>query len=147
MNVHRRHLGRDYSSLDRALAEERALVGVTVSPMRAAEVQARKWTAIRSYFAEHPFVVSDRLSRAEQWRRAAGHIKDVLDEPELVEWTATQAEIARHRAEGIQDLRPHGDGPCHADLMRWLRGKEYKALAVLGWLEAAEATGTGAGFR
>lgn len=120
------------------LEEERALSGVTIPPRRTAELQVRKWEAVRTFFEAHPFEVSEALARAEQWRRVARHLREILDEPEVVAYALVQAEIADHIAQGIQDLRPRGDGPCHGVLMRWIKGREYKARAVLAWIKAAE---------
>lgn len=134
-------------TLDLLLAEERALADLPISRRHAAEFQVRKWAAIREFLEYHPFQLSDLVPRAEQWERVVRHLHDVLDEAETLSWAATQGEIARNRAAGIQDLRPRGDGPCHQVLLRWVRGREYKARAVLAWVEAADEDGTGAGSR
>jgi hypothetical protein len=140
MNLPRRSRPIGSNPLASILEEERALAEISVTPRRAAEVQVRKWEAIRSFLESHPFEVSETLSRADQWRRVGRHLGDVLGEPETLSWVAVQAEIADHIARGIQDLRPRGDGPCHAVLMRWVRGREFKARAVLAWvLEAGES--------
>lgn len=138
MNMHRRPRNGPALEVATILEEEQALSGVAVTPRRSAELQVRKWEAVRTFLESHPFEVSAALARADQWRRVARHLREILDEPEVVAYALVQAEIADHMAQGIQDLRPRGDGPCHTVLMRWIKGREYKARAVLAWIIAAE---------
>lgn len=138
---------RPDKAIELLLAEQRGLADLPVSRRRAAEFQVRKWAAFVAYLESHPFEVSEALPRAEQWQRVARFLREVLDDPEVFDWALVQGDIARNRAAGVQDLRPRGEGPCHAVLLRWVRGRAYKARAVLAWVEAADEEGAGAGFR
>lgn len=112
-----------------------------------AALQARKWTLLHDGICAHPFTVGTHLPRHEQWLTTRALVRELgIDEPELIDWMAQQAEIHRHLALGIPDLRPRKDGPCHAVLVDHLAKRRFKALAVYRWHLAADADGGPAGY-
>ncbi|KAF0113301.1 MAG: hypothetical protein FD149_2174 [Rhodospirillaceae bacterium] len=111
----------------------------SVSFPQKTALQYRKWSLIHRVLYDNPFHVSERLPRHEQWSRVRDYTMKNLAEPEIVDWLTQQIDIARHLAQGISDLRPHKNGPCHAVLMEWVASRKRKALAVHHWALAAEA--------
>lgn len=99
-----------------------------------------KWRLIHKYVHDHPFATRQRSARSEQWREAANRVRD-LGEPELLDWTLLQAEIAGNLERGIQDLRPRKNGPCHCLVLEYVANRKRKALAVLRFAQASEEEG------
>jgi hypothetical protein len=110
--------------------------GAMSHPARC-ESQLRKWRLIHKYVHDVPFTTTARLTRAEQWREAANHIRD-LRVTDLLDWTLLQAEVADNLARGVQDMRPRKNGPCHALVLEYVRDRKRKALAVYRWALAAD---------
>ncbi|MBL6932686.1 MAG: hypothetical protein ISR45_07020 [Rhodospirillales bacterium] len=96
-------------------------------------VQNKKWEAIHHYLAAHPFQVSEKLPRFEQWRRVRDHLKKILDEPEMIDWVILQIDVAKNLAAGIHEMRPRKKGPCYDILMEWVIHRERKSKAVVEW--------------
>jgi hypothetical protein len=99
-----------------------------------------KWRLIHKYVHDHPFATRERPPRSEQWREAASRVRD-LGEPELLDWTLLQAEIAGNLEHGIQDLRPRKNGPCHCLVLEYVANRKRKALAVLRFAQASDEEG------
>jgi hypothetical protein len=97
-----------------------------------ARLDYRKWKLIQDYVSHTP--VSDRahLSRSDQWRNVVEHVRG-LNDLEILDWALQQVDIATHHEDGIQDLRPHGSGPCQTLLLRHVSGRKQKANLVLKW--------------
>jgi hypothetical protein len=129
-------------------AEERALAARADAPYEAhVELQHRKWRFIHKHLHLNPFRVSETLPRGQQWQKVLDHIKDVLPEPELVDWLIQQIDIANNMAAGIRDLRPRKNGPVYDVLMEYVANRKRKAVAIHHWVLAAQQTGQGAGWK
>lgn len=96
-------------------------------------LQYHKWCVIFDDLANHPFTVSQTMDRAEQWRRVRDHLKQTLDEPEMIDWVIEQIDVATNLAAGIHEMRPRKDGPCYVVLMEWVANRKHKAMVVLQW--------------
>ncbi|MAF94837.1 MAG: hypothetical protein CMM60_03675 [Rhodospirillaceae bacterium] len=128
--------------------EIRRLIAVEQSPdfknapvLAQRELQLRKWRLIHKHLHSHPFPTKTRLSRGEQWRDAINYIRD-LGEMEILDWMLLQAEVAYNIENGIHDLRPRKNGPCHDLLMEYVNNRKRKALAVYKWVVAASEGNT-----
>ncbi len=113
--------------------------GPEVSFPEKTALQYRKWSLIHEILQKRPFHVSEQLSRHGQWTRVRDYIIQEIAEPEIVDWLTQQIDIARHIAQGVSDLRPRKNGPCHAVLTEWIAARAHKALAVHRWALAADA--------
>ena len=105
------------------------------TPTRA-ELQFRKWRLIHRHIHDTPFHTDQRLARSEQWRAAVDYVRDI-GEIELLDWVLQQVEIAGHLEQGIRDLRPRKNGPCHGLILEHVADRKRKAHAVCRWLRAA----------
>jgi hypothetical protein len=102
--------------------------------------QYAKWQLMHEYVRLRPFHVSPYLKRSEQWREALNKVRELKDR-DVIEWLLVQADIARHKEQGIQDVRVPAKGPCHQAVLGYLRIMEHKALVVLQWEEGAQEHG------
>ena len=109
------------------------------TPTRA-ELQFRKWRLIHRHIHDTPFHTDQRLARSEQWRAAVDYVRDI-GEIELLDWVLQQVEIAGHLEQGIRDLRPRKNGPCHGLILEHVADRKRKAHAVCRWLRAARKGG------
>ncbi len=97
-----------------------------------ARLEHRKWKLIQGFVSHHPVTDRPAQTRSQQWRAVAEHVRP-LNDLEILDWALQQVEIAAHHEAGIQDLRPHGSGPCQILLLRHLSGRKQKANYVLKW--------------
>ncbi len=123
----------------RGVLDEEARIASS-TPALAAEEQAafevRKWRVIHKFIHANPFHVSDALLRSEQWRRVLGHLKQNVDEAELIDWLIVQVDVAANQEAGIRDLRPRRSEPCFDLVLEYVSNRKRKALAVLKWARA-----------
>lgn len=98
------------------------------------QLQFEKWRRIHLFVHKHPFDVSRIALRAEQWRAALEHVRDI-DEMELIDWVLLQAEVADNLHKGIREMRPRKNGPCHEVMLEYLANRKRHARAVLQFAE------------
>lgn len=103
-------------------------------------LQYDKWRLMHEYVRLRPFHVSPYLPRSQQWQDALNKVRELRDR-ELIDWLLVQADVARHKEQGIQDVRPPAKGTCHQALLAYLRIMEHKASVVLQWEEGAQVHG------
>lgn len=112
---------------------ERAFGGHPEESEQWLDLQHQKWCVIHDQLAGHPFQVSETLARNEQWRRVRDHLKQTLDEPEMIDWVILQIDVASNLAAGIHEMRQRKKGPCYEILMEWVVNRRRKAMVVLQW--------------
>lgn len=112
-------------------AEERRVSG---DPEAVAELHLKKWRLIHQHLLERPFSVSQTPPRSEQWRRVRDHLKQTLDERELLDWVIQQIDVAANLAVGVHEMRPRKNGPCYDVMMEWVANRRAKAEAVIRWV-------------
>jgi hypothetical protein len=108
-----------------------------LSHIARARLDYRKWKLIQDFVRRYPVADRPHLKRREQWQDVVDHVRP-LNDLEILDWALQQVDIARHHEAGIQDLRPHGSGPCQNLLLRHVSGRKQKANLVLKWALAAE---------
>jgi hypothetical protein len=108
-----------------------------LSHIERARLDYRKWRLIHDFVSRTPISDRPNLIRSAQWRDVVEHVRP-LNDLEILDWALQQVEIAVHHETGIQDLRPHGSGPCQTLLLRHVSGRKQKANSVLKWTLAAE---------
>jgi hypothetical protein len=101
-----------------------------------AELHLKKWRLIHQHLLEHPFSVSQTPPRSEQWRRVRDHLKQTLDERELLDWVIQQIDVAGNLAAGIHEMRPRKKGPCYDVMMEWVVNRRGKEEAVIRWVRS-----------
>jgi len=99
-----------------------------------ADLRLRKWRLIHQHLLEYPFSVSQTPPRSEQWRRVRDHLKQTLDEKELLDWVIQQIDVAGNLAAGIHEMRPRKNGPCYDVMMEWVANRCGKEEAVIRWV-------------
>lgn len=109
-------------------------------PGEAQNLDFEKWRLIHKYVHRHPFPTRASLKRSEQWREAAGEIRDI-GEIELLDWCLLQVAVASNLERGIQDMRPRKAGPCHPLILEYVANRKRKALAVLHFSTAGQSQG------
>lgn len=124
----------------RALLDEEAALAGRGAYLARTEVQVRRWRLIHKYVHGHAFTTPGHLPRSEQWRGVVDYVHDIGD-PDLIDWVVIQIDVARNRENGIPDLRPRKNGPCHPLILEYVVDRKRKALAVHKW---ALAAGSGA---
>ena len=102
------------------------------SHIARARLDYRKWKLIQDFVTRYPVADRPNLVRSAQWREVVEHVRP-LNDLEILDWALQQVEIAAHHETGIQDLRPHGSGPCQNLLLRHVSGRKQKANLVLKW--------------
>ena len=108
-----------------------------LSHIARARLDYRKWKLIQDFVSRHPVPDRPHLKRSAECRGVAEHVR-ALDDLEILDWALQQVDIATHHETGIQDLRPHGSGPCQNLLLRHVSGRKQKANLVLKWALAAD---------
>jgi hypothetical protein len=103
-----------------------------LSHIDRARLDTRKWKLIQDYVSRAPVADRPHLIRSAQWREVVEHVRPLKD-LEILDWALQQVDIAGHHEAGIQDLRPHGSGPCQHLLLRHVSGRKQKANLVLKW--------------
>jgi hypothetical protein len=139
--------GSILAEIETVLAEERALVGFEAASPAGVELQHRKWRLIHKHYHDHPFRVSQALTRTRQWRKVLDHVRAEVPDVELVDWLLQQVQVAENIAAGIRDMRPRKDGPVYDIFMEFVGNKKRKAVAVHHWVNSAKGSGQGAGVR
>ncbi len=100
------------------------------------ELEFRKWRHIHKLVHGDPFPTNATLARSDQWRRVVDYARKI-GEIEVLDWVLEQVEVARHLEQGIQDLRPRKNGPCHCLLLEYVSNRKRKAHAIYRWTLAA----------
>lgn len=111
-----------------------------LSHIARARLDYRKWKLIQDCVSRVPVADRPDLKRSDEWRGVVEHVRG-LNDLEILDWALQQVDIAAHHETGIQDLRPHGSGPCQNLLLRHVSGRKQKANLVLKWALAAGQNG------
>jgi hypothetical protein len=110
------------------------------SHLRQRRQQYAKWQLMHEYVRLRPFHVNPHQPRSRQWQDALNKVRELRDK-DVFDWLLVQADIARHKEQGIQDVRPPSRGTCYESLLAFMRQREHKARVVLEWEEGAQAHG------
>jgi len=122
------------------ISREQQLEGDDSAYLERMTLQFEKWRSIHKFVHGHGFDVSRHRLRSDQWRAAAAHIRD-LGEMELLDWVLLQAEVADNLHNGIQDMRPRKNGPCHHVMLEYVANRKRHARAVLQFAEEGSQSG------
>jgi hypothetical protein len=111
-----------------------------LSALERSRLQFEKWRLIHSYVHHTPFSDRPHLPRSRQWQDVIGYVHDI-GELDLIDWVRLQVEVASNLENGIQDMRPRKNGPCHGVMLEYVANRKRKARAVLRFAEEGERDG------
>lgn len=120
----------------RALLDEEQALSGSGAYLARTELHVRRWRLIHKYVHAHAFSTPAHPPRSEQWRGVIDYVHNIGDS-ELIDWVVIQIDVARNRENGIPDLRPRKNGPCHPLVLEYVVDRKRKALAVHKWALAA----------
>ncbi len=111
-----------------------------LSALERSRRQFEKWRLIHNYVHHTAFIDRPHTKRSRQWQDVIGYVHDI-GELELIDWVRLQVEVASNLENGIQDMRPRKNGPCHGVMLEYVANRKRKARAVLRFAEDGEREG------